>query len=132
DRAGDRALALAELQRDLGDEESAVRALEMGLDRAPEHSGVREALLSSHRDRGDHAGLVRVLLAAAERNEEPAARARLLREAASVRRGELGDPAGAAELLRQAGELSPSADLRLELAQTLGEAGAYEAAIEVV
>jgi tetratricopeptide (TPR) repeat protein len=132
DRAGERALTLAQLQRDLGDAEAAVRALEVGLERAPEHDGVREALLSSYRDRGDHAGLVRVLLAAAERSEEPTARAMLLREAATVRRGELGDPAGAAELLRQASELSPAADLRLELAQTLGEAGAHEAAIEVV
>ncbi|MEZ4442119.1 MAG: tetratricopeptide repeat protein [Polyangiaceae bacterium] len=50
-----------------------------------------------------------------------------------MRRDELGDPGGAAELLRQAAEVEPQdAELAVELAQCLGAAGMHDQAVQTI
>ena len=128
-KAGKLALALVALREELEDEDGALRALRLGAEHAPEDATIREMLEQRYRERGDFAGLVESLLGAAERREDPEGRSSLFREAARLRRDELGDPHGAADLLRQACSQAPEdTALRVELATTLSAAGQHEQA----
>jgi tetratricopeptide (TPR) repeat protein len=130
DEAASRALALVALYDALEDEEGQLRALRLGTERAPDDEPLRARLLERYRDRGDFMGLAGTLLSAASRTEEASGRAALLREAATVRRDQLGDPGGAAELLRQATELAPEDEaLVVELARTFSAAGMHDQAV---
>ncbi len=131
--AGNRSLELAALYDELGNEDAGLRALKLGAERDPQNERVREELLERCRQRGDYAGLADSLLDASERAADATEKALLLREAASVRREHLDDPAGAAQLLMQASVERPAdAELRVELARTLSAAGAHERAVSTI
>jgi tetratricopeptide (TPR) repeat protein len=128
--AGARALALVRLYESLEDEEGALRALQLGAERAPGDATIRSELQERYRARGDFHGLARTLADAAERAEEPSAKVGLWREAAVVHRDELGDAPTAAHLLGRAFELLPDdGELRIELAWTRSAAGEHQAAV---
>ena len=125
--AGPRALALLAIYESLNDEDGALRALQLGAERAPDNATIRAQLQERYRARGDFAGLATSLLRAAERTEEAPRKAALLRETAAVRKEQLADAAGAADLLRRACELMPDdVALRIELARTQASAGSHE------
>jgi tetratricopeptide (TPR) repeat protein len=133
DVAGPRALALVQLYVDMGDQDSALEALKLGAERAPENAAIVAQLQARFREVGDFAGLADSLLAAAERCEEGPRMAALLRETAAVRRDELGDAAGAAQLLERACASSISdVDLRVELGRTYAAAAMHDQAVRCV
>jgi tetratricopeptide (TPR) repeat protein len=121
--AARRALGLADLYDSLGDGDAALRALRLGCTRAPDDATLRTTLQERYRARCDWTGLADSLADAARLGPE-IDRAALLREAAALHRERLADAARAAELLAAAVELTPDdAELRIELATTLGAAG---------
>lgn len=133
ERAGRRALELVSIYETLEDDDGALRALRLGAERAPDDESIRQRLMGRYRERGDFLGLADTLLSAAEGNEDEGRKASLLREAATVRRDQLGDPAGAADLLRQARDLRPEDDaLTVELARTLSAAGMQDQAVQIM
>ena len=130
DEAGHGALELCRTYEELGDQAAALRALELGYQRAPGIVELRERLEAYYRASGDFAGMVRMLSDAAAQQADPVVKASLLREAASVQREQLGDAAGAARLLAQASELAPGdIALRVEVALTMHAGGDPEGAL---
>ncbi len=132
--------AAAQTARDLfalrsqaGDSEGALRALEIGYQRAP---GDREifALLEAHlRESGQVSALATLLQESAKLLEEPREQAKLLHEAALLLRDKQGDPAAAALLLMDASAADPdNPTIRLDLANTLAMAGDLQAALESI
>ncbi len=133
EQAGPRALELLARYEALDDEEGALRALQLGAEQAPDNAAIRSALEERYRARGDFAGLAESLLHAAERSSDEGRKAALLRETAAVRREQLSDAAGAAELLRQACALAPGdTALRIELARSQAGAGLQEDALRTL
>ena len=130
---GPRALTLVSLYESIDDADGALRALQLGAERAPDNANIRAQLQERYRERGDFGGLAQSLLSAAERSEDPQRRAALLRETAAVKNEQLGDAVGAADLLGQACELTPNdVALRIELARTLSAAGSHDSAVQVL
>ena len=128
--AGPRTLVLIEMVETLGDEEAALRVLQLGAERAPDNEAIRTLLQERYRARGDFRGLANSLTDAANRNEDPQSKAALLREAALVHRDQLEDAVTASQLLGLAFEQSPEdGALCAELATTLSAAGDHERAI---
>ncbi|HHH28695.1 MAG TPA: tetratricopeptide repeat protein, partial [Polyangiaceae bacterium] len=133
ERAGRRTLELVSIYEALEDEDGVLRALRVGTERSPDDQTIRQRLMDRYRERGDFLGLADTLLSTAERADSDGQRASLLREAATVRRDQLGDAAGAAELLRQARELQPDDDaLTVELARALSAAGMQDQAVQIM
>lgn len=107
DEAATLALELADSYTALEDSDGHLRVLELGLERAPSNTTIRERLEQHYRERGDAAGLARILEATARGAADPERKLTLLREAADVHARELGDPTRAVELLNEAREIAP-------------------------
>ncbi len=132
-QVGALAIELANLRAGMGDNDGELRALASAYERVPGDEAVRERLEGVYRATEDWPGMVRMFEAVAESTEDPTRRIALLREAATVQRDRLGDPAAAIELLRKAAEADPSdVGLRIELATTLGLSGQADSAIETL
>ncbi len=128
--AGPRTLVLVEMYETLADEDAALRALQLGAQRAPDNDAIRAELQERYRARGDFQGLATSLVDAANRTEDPQGKAALLREAALVHRDQLEDALTSSQLLGQAYELRPEdGALCAELASTLSAAGDHDRAI---
>ena len=102
-----RALSLAALRRELGDEPAAERALELGYRAHPASSVLREQLEGSFRERGDWRKLVELWIVDAGARTDAEGRVARLREAAALLRDELHDAKGASDALKRALESVP-------------------------
>jgi tetratricopeptide (TPR) repeat protein len=130
--AGQRCLQLCRMYDELGDSDGAVRALRLGAERSPDDADIRAELQARYRESGDWAGLCAVLLEAAERAEE-SARVKLWREVAALRRDQLHDAAGAAELFGRAVRAAPGdTPLCIELAEAQSLAGDHDGAVGTI
>lgn len=130
---GPRALELVALYESMGDGEAVRRALELGYRLAPDNETIRERLEQGFREQGDFQGLARMLLDTVERAQDPAIKAKVLREAAAVQRDRLGDVGRAIELLRKALDLSPTEHtVVVDLAATLEASGDPTGALETM
>ncbi len=127
------ALEVHALRSAEGDEEGAERALEVGFRAHPVSASLRERLERAYRERGAWGKLAEVYAVDARARTDPAARVERLRDAASVYRRELQDPAKAASLLAEA-RRDAAGDVQLlgDLVETLAEAKQYREAIEEV
>ncbi|AKF05991.1 Membrane protein in colicin uptake-like protein [Sandaracinus amylolyticus] len=102
------ALELADVYALLEDGEGVGRALDLGFRAMPSSDALRARLEAWHSDRGDLAGLAdTIAFDAAHRSDTSAAVARF-REAATLYTQRLDMPERAADILRQAQQLSPS------------------------
>jgi tetratricopeptide (TPR) repeat protein len=127
------ALEVRGLRAAAGDEDGAERALEVGFRAHPVSNSLRERLESAYRERGAWGKLAELYAVDARGRTDKEARVERLRDAASVYRRELGDPAKAAPLLAEARRDAPShAALFLDLVETLFEAKQYREAIDEV
>jgi tetratricopeptide (TPR) repeat protein len=97
-----RALALAALRRELGDEPAAERALELGYRAQPSSALLREQLEATFRQRGDWRKLADLWMVDAVARSDPRQRIARLRESAMLLRDQLHDAKGASEALRRA------------------------------
>jgi tetratricopeptide (TPR) repeat protein len=104
-------LEVAQICTVLGDDEGLGRALAHGHREAPDDDGIRNRLERYYRDQQDFPRLAEMLADAASRVTDGPRAVALWREAATLLR-DLGDPVGAAALLRRARQTAPS-DLEL-------------------
>ncbi|MCB9627707.1 MAG: tetratricopeptide repeat protein [Sandaracinaceae bacterium] len=117
----------------LGDEDGMRRALEGGYRGNPTDGSIRMELEHWYRERSEYEGLANYLAAEAARLEDDADTSRaLLLEAASIQRDQLGNPAGAVDVLRVAYAASRSLAILRELVQSLEAAGDLEGAVREV
>ena len=127
--AGDLALALAELNDGMEDDDAALSALSEGFTRAPADTRVRARLEERYRRRGDLSGLAGMWVIESARLPGADAVARL-REAAETYRDRLGDAAAAVDALRRARRIAPEdGTLVGELVRSLDASGDVEGAI---
>lgn len=120
-------LELVDVYQQMGDEHGVQRVLESGYQANPDDPDLRQRLESWYRERGMWIPLAELTSddarRQAERGNVAAAIARY-RDAASLQRDTLGDPAAAARILRQSLELAPdNDDLVAELAACLTASG---------
>ncbi len=131
---GDAATRLAhELYQEwqaLEDSDGMLRALELGYRGNPQDAGIRGHLENHYRETQDWTKLAEFLAFDAQRfgEGETDAMVARLHEAASIKRDQLSDPAGAVELLRQAFLATGSVEILRELVEALQAAGDTEAA----
>jgi lipopolysaccharide biosynthesis regulator YciM len=119
--------------QELGDEDGMRRALEGGYRGHPEDGSIRMELEHWYRERSEYEGLANYLAAEAARVEEdPETSRALLLEAASIQRDQLGNPAGAVDVLRVAYAASRSLAILRELVQSLEAAGDIDGAVREV
>jgi len=119
-----RALELVGLYEQMEDDAAALRALGLAQRLAPRDAEIRERLQATYRERGDHEGLVRSLVEAAEASEVAADKVSFLEQAARIERDDRLQPARSADLLARAAELDPERlSLRVELGRTHAAAG---------
>ncbi|MCA9574977.1 MAG: tetratricopeptide repeat protein [Myxococcales bacterium] len=117
----------------LGDEAGMRRALEGGYRGNPGDGSIRMELEHWYRERGEYEGLANYLAAEAARVEDdPETSRALLLEAASIQRDQLGNPAGAVDVLRVAYAASRSLAILRELVQSLEAAGDVDGAVREV
>jgi tetratricopeptide (TPR) repeat protein len=127
------ALEVHALRSAEGNEEGAERALEVGFRAHPVSAILRERLERAYRERGAWGKLAEVYAVDARGRTDKKARVERLREAASLYRRELGDPARAAPLLAEARKDAPDdAGLLGDRVDTLAEAKQYREAIDEV
>jgi golgin subfamily B member 1 len=125
------ALALAEVRRAAGENESALRALEAGFKAAPQSRDLRERLETVYREQLEHEKLAQLYITDARGRLDPHSKSARLREAATLYRDELSDPGQGAAVLREAREADPeSVELLVDLVDTLAAAGELTAAVE--
>ena len=130
--AAERALALAALREQLGDEDGMLRALDLGFRAEPSFTDLRDRLAALYVDRGRFAELAAMLAFEGGLLDGAAAVSRL-REAAAVYLDRLDRPSEAAEALSRASTIAPDdAPLLVDLARCLGRAGQREVAVEKV
>ncbi|MDB4942278.1 MAG: Exonuclease SbcC [Labilithrix sp.] len=123
------ALALAEMRRGLGDNEAALRALEVGFKASPQSRDLRERLEAVYREQVEYDKLAELYVADARGRHDGPSRSARLREAARLYRDELSNPEKGAEVLREARESDPAAvELLTELVDMLTAAGDPKAA----
>lgn len=125
------ALQLYTTWKSLDELESAQAALELGLEKHPEHERVRELLEGCYAEREDWRKLAELFEREAARLGHGAAAVVRLKNAATFYREQLQDLPAAASALRKALEITPD-DLSLagELARNLAAAGQHDAAIQ--
>ncbi len=127
--AADRALALADLRAQLGDEDGAARALELGFRADPGVAAVRERLAALYTGAERWADLASMLEVEGASLPGAAGVARL-REAATLYLDRLDRPADAARALALASERDPAdVALLVDLARGLARAGDPRAAV---
>jgi tetratricopeptide (TPR) repeat protein len=127
------ALELHALRSSEGDEAGAERALEVGFRAHPISASLRERLESAYRAQNAWDKLAELYAVDARGRTDPGARVARLRDAATVYRQELGDPAKASFLLAEARKEAPDdAGLFEDLVRTLAEAKLYRDAIDEV
>lgn len=123
------ALALYAEWEAFEEDEGMLRALALGYRGNPHDETVRNRLEARYREREDHEGLAGFLALEAERlADDPQAALDRLLESAALHRDQLGNAAGAVDVLRRARESSGSVVILRELVQTLEAAGDLEAA----
>ncbi|MCC7534859.1 MAG: tetratricopeptide repeat protein, partial [Deltaproteobacteria bacterium] len=131
DRAAELALTLANVRESLSDDEGVGRALDRGFRACPTHLDLRERLLRWYGDRGEWSQLAGALVFDAQQRSSPSESASLLRQAATVHREKLADPAAATDILLRAREIEPgSTDTLLELARAMNDAGNRRGALD--
>jgi len=116
-------LELAALYTTMQDSDGVVRTLTQGLRRVPSSSRIRDQLKETYEQAGDYRGLAQMLTAAAESDDDATTQVNLLREAATIHREMLSDPATAAQLLEDAHRRDPE-DLGLAMELAMGLAAA--------
>jgi golgin subfamily B member 1 len=127
------ALEVHDLRLAEADESGAERALEVGFRAHPVSTKLGERLERAYRERCAWQKLGDLFVLDGRSRSEPSERVRKLSEAAAISRGELLDPARAAELLLEAKRDAPtSAPLLAELVETLTQAKMYAEAIDEV
>jgi len=127
--AADRALALADLRSNLGDEDGAARALELGFRADPSVTAVRERLAALYSSGERWADLAAMLEMEGGSLAGVASVARL-REAAAIYLDKLERPADASRALALASERDPGdVPLLVDLARGLARAGSLHAAV---
>jgi|GEM_PF-405214 len=125
------ALVLSELRRAGGDNEAALRTLEIGFKAAPQSRDLRERLESVYREQLEYDKLAVLYVTDARGRQDGPSRATRLREAAKLFREELSDPEQGARVLREAREADPSdPELLIELVDMLTAAGELKQAVE--
>lgn len=126
------AVEASELFAVVGEEARSLAVLEKAYMRAPADETLREHLRTAYTDRGDQAGLARMLETAASGSEDPQAQRTLLCEAAHVYRDGLGRSDRAVELLTRVvdelGDHSP--EVVGDLVESLAEAGEPDEGLE--
>jgi tetratricopeptide (TPR) repeat protein len=126
-------LGLATALRAADREEDARDHLREGLERDPAAAELRSLLSSSYRARGDFELLAPLLSEGVDHTADRALQVEYLRDAARVRRVELGQLDQAIPLLERAVQLDPKdRDLKLSLADALREAQRYDQARELL
>lgn len=107
-----------------------LRALELGYRGNPHDAGIRDHLENHYRETQDWTKLAEFLAFDARRfaDGDTDAMVARLHEAASIKRDQLGDPAGAVELLREAFLATGSVEILRELVEALQAAGDVEGA----
>ncbi len=125
------ALTLHDSRASLDDAAGALRALELGFQRAPRSTQLRGRLEVRYRDGGELAKLADLFLIDARARQDAKEKSARLREAARLHRDELSNAAEAAKILREARAADPSdALLLIELVDTLSAAGEIDGAID--
>jgi tetratricopeptide (TPR) repeat protein len=124
-------LALAALRTELGDEQAAERAIELGYRGWPASTELRDRLERAYRTRSDWAKLAELCVLDAVARADVIERVARLREAAALWRTQVGDPRRAAEALRLARVAAPDdAGLLRDRVDMLVEAGDHGIAVE--
>ncbi len=124
---------LAALRESQGDDVGLERALERGFRAQPTHTALRERLEARYTTRGDWKALAALRELEATHRADPVARAAGLRDAATMHRDHLGDPAMAAEILKRArAEVPGDPDLLAEHARSQAAAGRRAEAVAEV
>lgn len=117
----------------LGDEDGMRRALEGGYRGNPGDGSIRMELETWYRERSEYQGLATYLASEAARLvSDPETSRALLLEAAAIQRDQLGNPAGAVDVLRVAYAASGALSILRELVQSLEAAGDTEGAVAEV
>ena len=125
------ALVLAELRRGMGDNEAALRALEVGFKASPQSRDLRERLEAVYREQLEYDKLAELYVTDARGRHDAQSKATRLREAAKLYREELSDPEQGAKVLREAREADPTnAELLGELVDMLTASGELKAAVD--
>jgi tetratricopeptide (TPR) repeat protein len=125
------ALVLAEVRRNAGDAEAALRALEVGFKAAPQSRDLRERLEAVYREQLEYDKLAELYVTDARGRHDPHSKATRLREAAKLYREELSDPEQGAKVLREARDANPSdPELLGELVDMLTASGELKVAVE--
>jgi len=133
--AESRALTLADVRHEMGDEDGELRVVKMGLERAPKSRALFERLATFFSERQQWNDWVGLMGSEVERLSvsQPSAAAELLDRVATIRREKLKDPSGAVDALRSALTIDPANQARLnDLVTCLQEMGDLSGAIEVV
>ena len=125
------ALVLAELRRGMGDNEAALRALEVGFKASPQSRDLRERLEAVYREQLEYDKLAELYVTDARGRHDGHSKATRLREAAKLYREELSDPEQGAKVLREAREADPTnAELLGELVDMLTASGELKVAVD--
>ncbi|MCP4599895.1 MAG: hypothetical protein GY847_05025 [Proteobacteria bacterium] len=125
------AIEAADIYKALNDDTGALRVLDLGYRRAPANDTIRNSLMDIYKDRGDDAGLARMLVQIANGQSDTATRIATLKEAVIVYRDRLSDSRTALEIMSEIVEQDPD-DMthRIEFAKTLASTGERSKAIE--
>lgn len=132
-RAATLANYLADTFSNLGDDDRAIEALELGHRAEPEDDELTERLIALYTERESWRPLAELLMGQAQRAGQPEDAVARLKQVAALYRERLDDVDASAEALRAALAISPDdASLLAEHARNLAAAGKHEAAIEDV
>lgn len=118
------ALSLADMRRTSGDNEAALRVLEIGFKASPQSRDLRERLEAVYREQLEYDKLAALFVTDARSRVDAHSKSARLREAAKLYREELSDPEQGAKVLREAREADPeSIELLDELVEMLTASG---------
>ncbi len=133
DEAVATAKRLAELFGELKDEDGVQRALEKGLAVRERDEEIRAKLRGLYERRKDWTKLAELILGDARAATETADKVRLLKSAAEIHKGNLKNPATAADLLKEASDMVPAdRELLLALCDAYSESERGKQAVEVL
>ena len=127
------ALALAQLRRELGDADAAIRALENGFERAGASEALLTRLESLYKEKGDFEKLAELYARDGRQGKSESQRIARLLAAARIYISELSDSNRGAKMLAEARKLAPNdRALLAELVETLSKAGNFSGAVEEI
>lgn len=133
DEAAMLGMELALLYDSLGNEDGALRALELGYRASPTDIDLLEQLQTRYEQRGNHTGLAKLMEEAAHAQTDDAEKVPLLLRAAAIYRDSLGDHAASMKILDQASEIAPDDQaIAIELVSCMSAAGETDQAIEKI